>query len=512
MALQPGSQLAGDDLLPDPGAGSGLSLLHGKESPAGLQRPGDEEAKGGRAVASAAEWGTAAGGRIPGKQLESLVALPGGPCVAGGDLFPNPGTGQRLSGVRRSGEAEGPAPDPEKGKSPQDGGQPSPGLNAKKRKERKKMKFMKKNGGFTLVELIVVIAILAILAGVAVPAYSGYVEKANEAGDQTLLASVNTAFAAACNFNGEDNYNRKDNPSFDVSTGVLTTGNNKINESFAELYEGGEFKVFTSLYYNGQLGIFKDLAGNVFHKVFGALDLSDYVTDVNDSTFGAIGAEGLMLRVDDVTGLAEALLGTNAGNALKGALSQDIEIIAKSMGMTASELEALIDGQENSAAYYNNLLSNYAVLQVANTTANKNTSDLLADLKSGMTTTDISNMIASNDTTSSKEGVAKAAMMYAMYTAYANQLEDGAEKTAALNNLKDMDTFVTAIGTETQAGSGFMNYLDDDQATTDMDGFLASMNIITNSTKNDTEATRDLLENGYNNSDLIGALQGLLGN
>ena len=36
----------------------------------------------------------------------------------------------------------------------------------------------KSNGGFTLVELIVVIAILAILASVAVPAYSGYIAKA----------------------------------------------------------------------------------------------------------------------------------------------------------------------------------------------------------------------------------------------------------------------------------------------------------------------------------------------
>ena len=55
------------------------------------------------------------------------------------------------------------------------------------------MNMFKSNGGFTLVELIVVIAILAILAGVAVPAYSGYISKANEAADLTLLDSVKTA-------------------------------------------------------------------------------------------------------------------------------------------------------------------------------------------------------------------------------------------------------------------------------------------------------------------------------
>ena len=58
------------------------------------------------------------------------------------------------------------------------------------------MNMFKKNGGFTLVELIVVIAILAILAGVAIPAYSGYITKAKDAGDTTVLASVLTAAQA----------------------------------------------------------------------------------------------------------------------------------------------------------------------------------------------------------------------------------------------------------------------------------------------------------------------------
>ena len=53
------------------------------------------------------------------------------------------------------------------------------------------------NGGFTLVELIVVIAILAILAGVAIPAYSGYITKAQDAKIVTELDAIQTAVQAA---------------------------------------------------------------------------------------------------------------------------------------------------------------------------------------------------------------------------------------------------------------------------------------------------------------------------
>lgn len=65
------------------------------------------------------------------------------------------------------------------------------------------MNMMKKNGGFTLVELIVVIAILAILAGVAVPAYSGYIQKANEAADITTCDAIQTAAFAALATKGD---------------------------------------------------------------------------------------------------------------------------------------------------------------------------------------------------------------------------------------------------------------------------------------------------------------------
>ena len=100
------------------------------------------------------------------------------------------------------------------------------------------MNILKKNGGFTLVELIVVIAILAILAGVAVPAYSGYIARANDAACLSELSAIHTAAQAACSLEGTSV--KSISIATSASTGV-SVGDITVTGADDETYKISEF-------------------------------------------------------------------------------------------------------------------------------------------------------------------------------------------------------------------------------------------------------------------------------
>ena len=100
------------------------------------------------------------------------------------------------------------------------------------------MNMFKKNGGFTLVELIVVIAILAILAGVAIPVYSGYITKAKDAAAITELDALQTAVQAAnaTNANGIEALTVSGTTAT-VTVTATAAENVKFAESFVVFYD-----------------------------------------------------------------------------------------------------------------------------------------------------------------------------------------------------------------------------------------------------------------------------------
>ncbi len=82
---------------------------------------------------------------------------------------------------------------------------------------------VKRNSGFTLVELIIVIAIIAILSAVTAPQYIKYVEKSKVAADMDTAAAIQSVIITLCT----DGTITADNAAYvtwDTATGLTGDG------------------------------------------------------------------------------------------------------------------------------------------------------------------------------------------------------------------------------------------------------------------------------------------------
>ena len=381
---------------------------------------------------------------------------------------------------------------------------------------------MKKNGGFTLVELIVVIAILAILAAVAIPAYSGYIQKAEEANDLQLLAAINQAFTVACVENGiapselEDAYYDINDHKIVVlkKTGV-TYDLAAVNASYALLFAGNEdaeFSVYKSLSFVPVQGVFK---GSEEASVSFSYNGKQIVLNSKDvAILGAQNAfsdRGAAALLGDVGDLDTYLQGLDENSTALQDVYESPEFqaaLASYLGVTQEEGEseekfqerfekaflekAGTDDPESSEALTvrNNALIMYSASNAANTT-----DEQIDKLFDGSAVT--GNISVADDPA---QTMANAAIAYGMYTAYLQN-----------NGLDAAEHDFFAVVNDAEGKYKFNDYVKGDQGQADLEAYKAAMNMISDNTSN-TEVTTDILSNGIaGNDDLLDLMNEVMG-
>ena len=387
-----------------------------------------------------------------------------------------------------------------------------------------------KNKGFSLVELIVVIAIMAILVGVAVPVYSSYIEKANAAKDEQLLGEINSAFAVVCAGNAID-INTVTDATIDIedgavklSTMVVKVGSTEI-AGFAEAMVGIlgndlEFAVIERISYDKAAHKFVDATPVAY--AFG--DTTIYLSPADiaalkNSGFYTWGVDNLLGKVNDATALVKDLTSGSlfdivyvtgvdpvTGETFVDLSNTTMETIASMLGyeLTDPEFEgAFIDLLEKKMA----AMGEGATEEEALKEIGANATVLSAATGSTFDAKEFANKLANKEAMSEiknangDEQVAQIAMTYAMYASFMT------EQGKPVN--MDVNEVITTINGDSEDAVAFRNYMKTEQAIADMDGYLAAMNMINDSTE-DEKAVEKLLLNGFADEDLNNTFTGAL--
>ena len=397
---------------------------------------------------------------------------------------------------------------------------------------------MKNNKGFSLVELIVVIAIMAILAAVAVIGVSVYIPKAQEANDKELLNIMSDALTSACLSEGIDQR--------DISASVTVLAEGKLADATGHIeltITGGGLtdaqkdkieEIFNSVLSDDKAAFKRVEAGAKIYYRNGIFALGNPAYDgivfdqadidnVKDSSFGDLGAETLLGRIDLATNILNQL-STGENAALRDKVNQmmtndeNMYALAKYLGYDLKNhpeleeefyTEKFLPLQQTKAAMlkeiygnsktddelmslaYTEIMANNAVL-VAATNSNK-VQDDFADAMANGTAKDVILDNLAGDPEDVSTALSQAAMVYGMYTAYA--AKEGIEVSDEL----DVQTVLDAMD-----DSDFQSYMAS-EAQKDLDAYGSAMNMINTSTQNE-DAVVDVLLNGFNNDSLSGMM------
>ena len=373
--------------------------------------------------------------------------------------------------------------------------------------------------GFTLVELIVVIAILAILAGIGVPAYSGYVEKAKLAADEQLLATVNTAFASACAGNGvvpADANLPIPNGIVNPESLTVTPESTEVNADFAKFYAGNEastFQVTKSLVFDTNKRMFVNPATQeavtVNYRGTSVTVSGAAIAAIQESTLGDIGASTLLGQIASVSGVTLESI-SNRGTFWGVVYTEDglneayFNNLAAELNMTPVELMNHMGSMDEATG--NAFLANSLILSAASASANMNAQEATNKLKNDPDTfiNDIKSRL--NNAETAQSALSDAALIYGVYTSYVYATDPDNAK-AKLDTVNGSAGLINAL-TEMQ-GADFETYMAG-QGASDLEAYLEAMKVVDSATNN-SDTALSVLDNGFNDPELVKLLQGVMG-
>lgn len=357
--------------------------------------------------------------------------------------------------------------------------------------------FLREEGGFTLVELIVVIAILGILAGVGGVAYAGYVQKANEAVDQTLYQDILYAGALGSYAN----------PGVTGSVTVTTSGayaegadaeTKGIIEQWMANAFGSDWpdtvKYRTAAYANGIYGRIP-LPGQTVNLT---AEQQEKLNAYKQSNFSDDEVE----LIDRINQLAQAL-SSKGSDGLADKIAT-VETLTKNKDFSnyLAGLGLSLDNEEDFTA-----IGNAAVKYVAEKAAGMSTDEALNSMDNLL---ELSKIIKGESSgTVNLEGVdviSSAALAYGIATGYLNSDYATAEEKAAAAdiNVGGLSSLLEYVGTASES-ENFDKYYAAEGAQ-DVSGYLGVLSLI-----NDYGGGVDITQEGvYGSDSTLAILQGIL--